>query len=59
MRVPCIMRWPGKVPAGAECFEVAATIDLLPTIAGLTGTQVPQDRVIDGKNIWPIVSMRS
>lgn len=56
MRVPCIMRWPAKIPAGAECSELAPTIDLLPTIAGLTGTQVPRDRVIDGKDIWPLIS---
>jgi hypothetical protein len=59
MRVPCLVRWPGKIPSGAECSGVAATIDLLPTIAGLMGTQVPQDRVIDGKDIWPLVAMRS
>jgi len=35
MRVPCIMHWKGKVLAGSSCDEIAATIDLLPTIAGL------------------------
>ncbi len=54
IRVPCIMRWPGKIPAGKVCSEVAATIDLLPTIARLTGGEVPRDRVIDGKDIWPL-----
>ncbi len=56
MRVPCIMRWPGSIPAGSECDEVAATIDLFPTIAGLTGTDAPSDRVIDGHDIWPLMS---
>jgi len=55
IRVPCIMRWPGKIPAGKVCSEVAATIDVLPTLAGLTGGKVPQDRIIDGKNIWPLM----
>ena len=55
IRVPCIMRWPGKIPAGTVCSEVAATIDVLPTLAGLTGGKVPGDRVIDGKNIWPLM----
>lgn len=56
MREPTIMRWPGKIPAGTECSEIAATIDLLPTVARLTGAQVPTDRVIDGRDIWPLMS---
>ncbi|MCK4998547.1 MAG: sulfatase [Anaerohalosphaera sp.] len=56
MRVPAIMRWPGKIPPEKVCSEVAATIDMLPTIAHLTGAKVPDDRVIDGKNIWPLMS---
>ncbi len=56
MREPCIMRWPGKIPAGLLCNEVATTMDLLPTIAGLTGGQVPTDRVIDGKDIRPLMT---
>ena len=47
-RVPCIVRWPGKVPAGAESDAVFATIDFLPTFARLAGYEVPKDRVIDG-----------
>ena len=57
MRVPCIMRWPGKIPAGQSCDEIAATIDLLPTFAGLVGVDVPADREIDGLNIWALMSM--
>ena len=55
IRVPCIMRWPGKIPAGKVCSEVAATIDVLPTLAGLAGAKVPGDRVIDGRDIWPLM----
>ncbi len=51
MRVPCIMRWPGKIPAGVSCDEIAATIDLLPTLSFLAGVDVPSDRVIDGQDI--------
>lgn len=51
MRVPCVMRWPGRIPAGSVCREIAATIDILPTFAALTGASVPTDRVIDGKDI--------
>ena len=55
MREPCIMRWPGKIPAGTVCNELAATIDIFPTIAHLTGAK-PSDNEIDGKNIWSLMS---
>jgi len=55
-REPTVMRWPGKIPAGAVCSEVGAMFDLLPTFAGLAGGRVPTDRVIDGKDIWPLIS---
>ncbi|MFN4260976.1 MAG: sulfatase [Gemmataceae bacterium] len=54
-RVPCIMRWPGQIPAGKECAELAATIDILPTVARLTGAKLPPHR-IDGKDIWPLMT---
>jgi len=56
MREPCLMRWPGKVPAGKVCGEIATTMDLLPTFARLAGAEPPTDRVIDGKDIWPLMS---
>ena len=55
MREPCIMRWPGKVPAGSTCGELATIMDLLPTLAKLAGTAAPTDRVIDGKDIAPLI----
>jgi arylsulfatase A-like enzyme len=55
MRVPCIVRAPGNVPAGKTCNAVAATIDLLPTIASLAGTSCPDDRVIDGVDISQLI----
>lgn len=45
---PCIVRWPGKVKAGAESDAIFATIDFLPTFATLAGFELPDDRVIDG-----------
>jgi arylsulfatase A len=54
-RVPTVMWWPGKIPAGTVCNEPAMTIDLLPTIAHLTGAQLPE-HTIDGKNIWPLIA---
>jgi N-acyl-D-aspartate/D-glutamate deacylase/arylsulfatase A-like enzyme len=55
VRVPCIMRWTGKIPAGRTCNELAATIDLLPTIAHLTDGNLPENK-IDGMDIWPLVA---
>jgi arylsulfatase A-like enzyme len=51
LRVPTIVRWPGHIPAGTTCPEMAATMDLLPTFAALAGAQAPTDRIIDGKDI--------
>lgn len=50
VRVPCVMRWPGKIQANSECSELAATIDVLPTIAKLVGAELPA-RKIDGLDI--------
>lgn len=55
VREPCMMRWPGKMPAGTTCEEIAGNIDMLPTFAKLVGAQPPQDRVIDGRNILPLM----
>lgn len=54
-RIPTIVRWPGKVPAGRVCSEMATTMDLLPTFAYLAGATPPTDRVIDGKDIRPLI----
>ena len=56
VRVPFLARWPGKIPAGTVCKEPAMNIDLLPTVARLAGTAPPADRVIDGRDIWPLLS---
>jgi arylsulfatase A len=55
VRVPCIMRWPGKIPAGKVQSEVAATIDILPTMAKLIGAELPQHK-IDGRDIGPLMA---
>ena len=54
-RVPTIMWWPGKVPAGTTCAELSTTMDLLPTFARLAGGQEPQDRKIDGHDIRTLI----
>jgi len=54
-RVPCIMRWPGQIPAGTKSASMLMTIDLLPTIAKLTGAAVPEHK-IDGLDAWPLIT---
>lgn len=54
-RVPFIARWPGHIPAGAVSDKMAMSIDLLPTIAKLTGAKLP-DHKIDGLDIWPLLA---
>ena len=48
VRVPCIVRWPGKVPAGKVSDAIFSTLDFMPTFASLAGFKAPGDRVIDG-----------
>ncbi len=55
VREPCIMRWPGKIPAGTECNQMLMTIDLFPTIAKLIHADPPK-HPIDGLDVWPIIS---
>jgi len=59
LRVPCIMRWPGRVPAGTVCSELATAMDFLPTFARLAGAEPPDDRIIDGKDIRPLMFAQS
>ena len=47
-RLPCIVRWPGRVPAGRDSDAIFSSIDFLPTFASLAGFEVPDDRRIDG-----------
>ena len=54
--MPCFVRWPGRVPAGTVCDEMCLSMDLYPTFARLAGANVPKDRIIDGANIWPLLS---
>lgn len=53
-RVPCLMKWPGIIPRGFVCNELAATIDILPTLAAIIGAGLPEKR-IDGVNILPLM----
>ena len=54
-RVPFLARWPAAIPAGTVSDEMTMAIDLLPTFAAMAGTDVPTDRVIDGKDIRDVM----
>jgi arylsulfatase A len=54
-RVPCILSWPGHVPAGHTSDALWMTIDLLPSLAHLTQAPLPP-RKIDGLNVWPLLA---
>ncbi len=54
MRMPCIVRWPGHVPAASECRELCSMMDWLPTVAKLTGQSIPS-HPIDGSDIMPLL----
>ena len=50
-RVPCVMWAPGRIPAGTQTDAMTSTVDLLPTVASLSGKSLPADRRIDGYDI--------
>ncbi len=56
VRVPLLVRWPGRVPAGALCDTPASSIDLLPTVCAAVNVPPPEGRVIDGTNLLPVLT---
>jgi arylsulfatase A len=54
-RVSCLMRWPGKIPAGTRSDAMFMTLDILPTFASLIGAELPT-HPIDGKNVWSLIT---
>ena len=54
-RVPCIVRWPNRIPAGVVRSDLTTMMDILPTVARLAATQPPSDRTIDGHDIAPVL----
>uniref|UniRef100_A0A452UYL8 Arylsulfatase D n=1 Tax=Ursus maritimus TaxID=29073 RepID=A0A452UYL8_URSMA len=55
IRVPGIFRWPGVLPAGRVIHEPTSLMDVFPTVVQLGGGDVPQDRVIDGRSLVPLL----
>lgn len=52
-RVPTIFWWPGRITAGSTVTEMGSTLDMMATLAGLTGTQLPADRTLDSYDLTP------
>ena len=48
LRVPFLVRWPGKIPPGQVSNDIVHQIDLFPTLASIVGADLPKNRVIDG-----------
>lgn len=53
-RVPCIMKWPEVIPPGTVCNNMAGSIDILPTIADITATDLPEKK-IDGISVLDLL----
>ena len=58
-RVPCIVRGPGRIPAGVDSSTMATAMDLFPTIAAWCGAELPADRVIDGQDLRDVLEGRT
>lgn len=54
LRVPCIMKWPAKIPAGTVCNNMVSAIDLMPTLVNICKAQKPTKK-IDGVDIMPLL----
>ena len=55
VRTPCIVRWPGRIPAGRASNAIVHQVDIFPTLAAAIGRDiVPKDRAIDGVNQLPV-----
>lgn len=55
VRVPFLIRWPGKIPAGTRIPQIAGAIDLFPTLCDLTGVSLPKTKPMDGRSLKPLL----
>ena len=55
LRVPFIFRWPGKIPANTVCRAPVNHVDLAPTVCEAVGARLPEDRIIDGVSLMPLL----
>lgn len=56
IRVPALLSWPGRIPAGQVIGEMAMTADTLPTALAAANVPLPADRTIDGHNLLPMTT---
>lgn len=54
-RVPCIVRWPGEIAGAQTSAQVVVSLDLYPTLIQIAGGELPEDRVVDGVDVMPIL----
>ncbi len=59
IRVPTIIRWPGRIPAGGVSGQVGITMDLTASILAATNSPVPADTRLDGIDLLPILTRRA
>jgi arylsulfatase A len=59
VRVPCLARWPGRIPAGKTRAGIGSVMDLFPTLVGLAGGEAPEDREIDGLDLTAFLEGKS
>ena len=59
IRVPGLLRWPGKTKPGTVIEEPVCGVDLLPTLCEIAGVETPQDRAMDGVSLLPLLSEKS
>ena len=52
-RVPCIVRWTGRIPAGQTCDQIGVMMDLFATVLAAAGVQPPKSLILDGKDLLP------
>jgi arylsulfatase A-like enzyme len=58
LRVPCLLRWPARLPAGRVSSQLAITMDLTATILAAAGVEPSRDRPLDGIDLVPTISRR-
>jgi len=59
IRVPALVRWPGRIPAGRVSNQVGITMDLTASVLAATGTPVPDSARLEGMNLLPVLEGRA
>ncbi|MDP7441305.1 MAG: sulfatase-like hydrolase/transferase [Verrucomicrobiota bacterium] len=55
LRVPCIVRWPGKIPAGTTSDAFLTSLEVVPTLCAATGAALPKGVALDGFDMLPVL----